>query len=471
MSSIRARLLAISAICLSIVAVSGTLAFASFEQFSRLNSDLAQSYDLVDAMIAFKYKSLSGATSQIADNWIQMWRKRANKLQPKFRGDAVNAVLKDPSTKNLRFLSQSENEYRRYLHPLINYFSQRAEFFGALALASTLFFSFGLLFYVLLYLFSPLRDLSKRMDEFVHNRYSYEFAVPEPNEIGELQNAFDRMAQQVLNQIEELKSLDKAKSDFLNIASHELRTPLTSIKGSLALLNSGIMGKITASAQNLMTIALDETDRLIRLINELLDLAKIEARQFPLHPSWISSHDLISNTFQGLSGFCQTAQVQLENIDTDGYELFVDSDRIQQVLTNLLSNAVKYSPKNQTVTVRFVHDREGQCTEAVGPAEALSPAETDMNDGSEQILIVEVHDKGRGIAPEDQALIFEKFRQASSPQNPLVKGTGLGLAIAKTLVEQHGGTIGVRSRPGDGSTFYFTIPKWRRAVKTQLRAV
>ncbi len=447
MKSIRARLLVISAICLSIVVASGFLTFASFEQFSQLNSDLAQSYDLVDAMIAYKYKSLSGNTSQKTDKWIQNWRVRAKKLQPEFRADAVKAVLKNPSTKNLRFLSRSENEYRSYLHPLIDYFSRRAKFFGSLTVASTLFFSFGLLFYVLLYLFAPLRDLSKRMEEFVHNRYSYEFAVPEPNEIGELQSAFDRMAQQVLGQIEELKSLDKAKSDFLSIASHELRTPLTSIKGSLALLNSGIMGKITESAQNLMTIALDETDRLIRLINELLDLAKIEARQFPLHPAWISSHDLISNTFQRLSGFCQTAQVRLEHADTDGYELYVDSDRIQQVLTNLLSNAVKYSPKGQAVTVKIVCDAE--------------PGE----------LTVEVHDKGRGIAPEDQALIFEKFRQASSPQNPLVKGTGLGLAIAKTLVEQHGGTIGVRSRPGDGSTFYFTVPKWRRTANAQLRAV
>ena len=440
MKSIRARLLLISSICLSVVTASAFLTFASFDQYSRLNSEISMSYDLVDAMLAYKYKSL-----QASDD--SAWRNRAETLQPKFRADAVKAVLKDPSSRNLRFLSRSEKEYRQYLRPLTGYFLKRARFFGALALASTLIFSFGLLMYVLVRLFAPIHELSSRMEEFVHNRYSYEFAVPAPNEIGELQSAFDRMAQEVLHQIDELKSLDKAKSDFLNIASHELRTPLTSIKGSLALLNSGIMGKITEGAQNLMTIALDETDRLIRLINELLDLAKIEARQFPLHQEWVSSDDLIAKTFQGLAGFCQATQVRLEVENPINVELHIDRDRIQQVLTNLLSNAVKYSPNGQAVTVRF---------------------ESGTEDGQ---MRIEIHDKGRGIAPEDQALIFEKFRQASSPQNPLVKGTGLGLAIAKTLVEQHGGTIGVRSRPGEGSTFYFTVPKWRRTTNTQLRAV
>ncbi len=444
MKSIRARLLLISAACLSVVAASAFLTFASFDQYSRLNSEIDTSYDLVDAMVAFKYKSLDQTDKD--DAWINSWRDKAVTLRPKFRADAADAMFKDPSSRNFRYLSRSEKEYRQYLRPLTRYFLKRARFYGALALGSTLFFSFGLMIYVLVYLFKPIHQLSTRMEEFVQNEYSYEFAVPEPNEIGELQNAFDQMAQEVLNQIEELKALDKAKSDFLNIASHELRTPLTSIKGSLALLNGGIMGKISQGAQNLMSIALEETDRLIRLINELLDLAKIEARQFPLHQEWVSSKDLISKTFQGLNGLCQAAQVRLECEEATNFELYIDCDRIQQVLTNLLSNAVKYSPEGQAVTVRF------------------APTETDH-------ICVEIQDKGRGIAPEDQAIIFEKFRQASSPQNPLVKGTGLGLAIAKTLVEQHGGMIGVRSRPGEGSTFYFTLPKWRHAPNTQLRAV
>ncbi|MCB0412399.1 MAG: ATP-binding protein, partial [Bdellovibrionales bacterium] len=116
-------------------------------------------------------------------------------------------------------------------------------------------------------------------------------------------------------------------------------------------------------------------------------------------------------------------------------EVRVDSDRIIQVLTNLLSNAVKYSPENGKVNVQAIAEESG--------------------------LFIEVSDQGKGIAPEDQELIFQKFRQATSPENPLVKGTGLGLAIAKALVEEHGGSLGVRSSPGKGSTFYFTLVEFR----------
>jgi len=117
-------------------------------------------------------------------------------------------------------------------------------------------------------------------------------------------------------------------------------------------------------------------------------------------------------------------------------EAYIDADRVQQVLTNLLSNAIKFSPKGASVTVTC-----------------------EINDRHE--LSIEVRDQGRGIAPEDQDAIFQKFRQATNTKNPLVKGTGLGLAIARALVEQHGGVIGVRSIPGEGSTFHFTLPEWR----------
>jgi signal transduction histidine kinase len=275
------------------------------------------------------------------------------------------------------------------------------------------------------------------MDDFIQNKYSYKFTVPKMNEVGELQNTFNSLAQKVLVQIDDLKKLDVAKSEFLSIASHELRTPLTSIKGSLSLLNTGVAGQVTEVAKNLMNIALNETDRLIRLINELLDLAKIEARQFPLNHSWFSANQLIKNTFLSLQGFCTTAQVRLASDVDEHLELYIDADRIQQVLTNLISNAVKFSPKGEVVEVKAHEMAAGGVS-------------------------IEVHDHGKGIAPEDQEIIFEKFRQASNAQNPLVKGTGLGLAIAKSLVEQHEGNIGVRSTPGSGSVFYFTLPKYRK---------
>ncbi|MDE2021057.1 MAG: HAMP domain-containing histidine kinase, partial [Patescibacteria group bacterium] len=235
---------------------------------------------------------------------------------------------------------------------------------------------------------------------------------------------------------EELKTLDQAKSDFLSIASHELRTPLTSIKGSLSLLRSGIVGKLNDMAENLLQIAETETDRLIRLINDLLDLAKIEARKLPLSTGWHSLEAVVDQTIQSLQGLAQQAKVDLIHTQIPKIEVNMDKDRIHQVLTNLLSNAVKYSPKGAPVVVHCDLTAQNQ-------------------------LVIEVRDHGRGIDPHDQELIFQKFRQITNQKNPLVKGTGLGLAIAKAVVEEHGGEIGVKSQPGQGSTFYFTLPQWR----------
>ncbi len=433
MSSIKKRVGILFTFCLCVVGAFGFLAFSSFQSYSTLSSEYELSYSLVDSALALRAK----LPPRLSEDELL---KIAPTLTAEFRQKAVQAVAKNPSIDNVNFLIKAEGEYRNYLSPMIQYFKQRTSYFGTIALSSTALFLLGFIYFVMIQVFTPLKDLSKRMVDFLNNRYSYEFQVPAPNEIGQLHSTFNAMAQKVLSQIEELQSLDKAKSEFLSIASHELRTPLTSIKGSLSLMNSGVAGEMNATTKNLMAIALGETDRLIRLINELLDLAKIEARQFPLACNWAWAHTLTDTTFKSLHGFCRATDVKLAVEGAHDFDLHIDSDRIQQVLMNLLSNAVKYSPRSETVTVRFVVD-----------------------DGN--FIRIEIADRGRGIAPEDQEIIFEKFRQATSPQNPLVKGTGLGLAIAKALVEQHGGQIGVKSTPGQGSTFYFTLPKWQRHTR------
>ncbi len=286
-------------------------------------------------------------------------------------------------------------------------------------------------------LFAPLRQLTNRMMDFLVDRYSFQFSQPANNEIGALQRTFSSLAQRVINNMDELKSLDQAKSEFLSIASHELRTPMTSIKGSLSLLASGVAGPIDPSAKKLIEIAETETDRLIRLINDLLDLAKIEARRLPLNLKWEGWREIASKTAEGLSAFAYNAKVQLIFEATVDYELYIDPDRIQQVLTNLISNAVKFSPEGGKIFIK--------------------PIETPS-----QALEIQIQDEGPGIAPEDQELIFQKFRQAANAENPIVKGTGLGLAIAKALVEEHKGTIGVYSKRGRGAMFYFTLPEWKK---------
>jgi signal transduction histidine kinase len=179
-----------------------------------------------------------------------------------------------------------------------------------------------------------------------------------------------------------------------------------------------------------------------------LDLAKIEARRFPLHQKWYSLNGLFHATSESLHGLASQAGVRLVASSELPMEVYMDTDRIQQVLTNLISNAVKFSPRGSNVEI----------------------VSSSQDDGS---VLIEVRDQGRGIAPADQELLFQKFRQVTNLEQPLVKGTGLGLAIAKALVEEHGGTIGVRSTVGRGSTFYFTLPKWRHIleeVKVEVRA-
>jgi signal transduction histidine kinase len=287
-----------------------------------------------------------------------------------------------------------------------------------------------------------INRLSRRMLDFLADRYSFQFSEPEQNEIGSLQKTFNSLAQRVINNMDELKSLDQAKSDFLSITSHELRTPMTSIKGSLNLLASGMMGPIDPTCMKLINVAELETDRLIRLINDLLDLAKIEAGKLPLSTEWRNWAEIVERTAESLTGFASKAGVRIASqaIDTrhDSFEVFADADRVQQVLTNLISNAIKFSPEGSTVTIAHSIAENGD-------------------------FLVHVTDQGPGISAEDQSLIFEKFRQGTSVENPLVKGTGLGLAICKALVEEHGGHLGVESHLGLGSTFWFTLPKWRHA--------
>ncbi len=296
-------------------------------------------------------------------------------------------------------------------------------------------------------IFKSLNRLSRRMLDFLVDRYSFQFSQPDQSELGDLQRTFNSLAQRVINTTDELKRLDSAKSEFLSIASHELRTPMTSIKGSLSLLASGVVGQLDVGSLRLIKIAEGETDRLIRLINDLLDLAKIESGGLPLHLNWVQWDDFCGKTLDGLASLAHKAEVRLELVSLPAVEVNIDRDRLQQVLTNLVSNAIKFSPKGGAVRVTLSRAKTGE-------------------------LVVSVSDTGPGIKAEDREMIFEKFRQGTSAANPLVKGTGLGLAIAKALVAEHGGSIGVESTVGVGSNFWFSLPKWREneAVESKSEA-
>jgi PAS domain S-box-containing protein len=233
--------------------------------------------------------------------------------------------------------------------------------------------------------------------------------------------------------ITEKKQAEVRVSEFYSTVSHELRTPLTSIRGSLGLIGGGLAGPITDKTQTLVTIACEESDRLIRLINDILDLRKIEAGMLELRMSNIRPFDLVERTIKNLSGIASRAGINLlTNDDLDVPSLDCDQDRIIQVLTNIVSNAIKFSARGQEVSI------------------AVS--------GNHHVVRFSIQDSGPGIPPEQEHKLFGKFQQIDQSDRRNKDGSGLGLAISKALVEQHGGTIGFDNRPEGGTTFWFELP-------------
>jgi PAS domain S-box-containing protein len=227
------------------------------------------------------------------------------------------------------------------------------------------------------------------------------------------------------------REVDRMKDEFVSVVSHELRTPLTSIRGSLGLLAAGKGGEVSPAGARLLEIAVQNTDRLIRLINDILDLERIEAGKVGLELSRADAAALIRHAAEVMQPMADRAGVAFQ---AGGASVAVtaDGDRILQVLTNLLSNAVKFSPPGSTVEVGV--ERHG--------GEAL----------------FRVADRGRGIPADRLEAVFERFQQVDSSDSRQKGGTGLGLAIARSLVQQHGGRIWAESVMGEGTTFRFTLP-------------
>lgn len=302
-------------------------------------------------------------------------------------------------------------------------------------------FSLALIFlgqYLKRKVFYPLARLSTDMKNFQAGNHELGIRSFSNDEIGYLESKFIEMAERIESTVDELKALDKIKTDFLSLASHELRTPMTSVKGSLSLILSGNLSEVHSDIKELLLISEKETDRLIRLINDILDLTKIEAHKATFDKKWYNLPEIINTVIASLHGLYSVTGVKVEmNPDNPPCEVEVDKDRLQQVITNLLSNAVKFSPKGSTVEISYeIKSDESEVT-------------------------VFVKDRGPGIKEEDQMLMFEKFRSRDMGASKIIKGTGLGLPICKALIEEHGGRIGVRSEVGAGSTFFFTLPQVR----------
>ena len=244
----------------------------------------------------------------------------------------------------------------------------------------------------------------------------------------------------IIRDVTERTKLDKMKREFVSVVGHELRTPLTSIQGSLALLNSRVVGDLPPRAQSMVQIGLQNSERLLRLIGDILDMEKIESgkMEFSFEPVPIDA--LLERTIEANSAMVDQfgARLAVEHLRDRPLMVSGDGDRLMQVLANFISNAAKYSPAGGVITVG---------------AQRL-----------ESRVRVYVRDQGLGIPQDFHDQIFQKFSQADASDSRQKGGTGLGLSIAKAIVECHGGTIGYET--GEGATFYFDLPVLRTDAPT-----
>jgi signal transduction histidine kinase len=317
--------------------------------------------------------------------------------------------------------------------------------------------------YVARRLVRPLHELRMGVERIGAGDLDFRIKINTGDEIECLAEEFNKMARQrqrhavelesrifertreLVNANEKLKELDRMKSFFLSNVSHELKTPLTAIEGLADNMLDGVTGPLTRKQANYMNGIKESTERLERLINDLLDLSVIEAGKTQLRATTFSMPALLREVTNTLKPMAEEKQINLEIETSFGNSTACgDRDKITQVLTNLIGNAIKFTPAHGKVTMRSEPTNDGW-------------------------LRVAVTDTGPGVAPEEASRIFNEFYQITQPGREKSKGVGLGLAISKKLVEMHGGRIEVESFGGRGSKFSFTVPAQNNAVRTRVK--
>jgi signal transduction histidine kinase len=281
-------------------------------------------------------------------------------------------------------------------------------------------------------LIGPIQRIDARLAAIASGDFAGHVDVPNRDELGALAANVNRMNDELRRLYRELEAVSEHKSEFLANMSHELRTPMNAIIGFSQVLRQELFGEINAKQAEYLDDILSSADHLLALINDVLDLSKVEAGQIELEVAPFSLRDALERGVvmvreRATDGGVQLALAAVPELDV----ITADERRIRQVIFNLLTNAVKFTPAGGVVDVRAV-----------------------QVDGE---VRVSVADTGPGIAPEDRELIFEEFRQTEAGIGQR-EGTGLGLALSKRLVELHCGRIWVDSELGKGSTFVFTLP-------------
>jgi PAS domain S-box-containing protein len=286
----------------------------------------------------------------------------------------------------------------------------------------------------------PIRDLvSNGQEAFIPGQvYVRRDGTPFPVEIVMsplVVEGINMGAVQSFRDVSERQHMEELKRQFVSVVSHELRTPLTSIKGSLQMLDSGLVGPLTEEQQELLTMAVSNSERLGQLVNDILDIERLDAGRMPLAPEPTSSSLLARRAAAGILGAADVAGIRLivDGLpDPDEPDVLVDPHRMLQVLTNLLGNAIKFSDRGSTVRIEVTHSDTESC--------------------------IAVIDHGRGIPANQLTTVFDRFGQVEANDARREGGTGLGLPIAREIVQRSGGSIIVDSTLGQGSTFTVCLP-------------
>jgi signal transduction histidine kinase len=279
----------------------------------------------------------------------------------------------------------------------------------------------------------PVQLIGARLQGIAAGDFGKRVEIDNRDELGALAANLNRMNEQLSQLYDQIEAANRHKSQFVANMSHELRTPLNAIIGFSDVLNERMFGELNPKQAEYVADILSSGRHLLALINDILDLSKIEAGRMELDSSRFDLHTALESTITLVRERAASKSLELKlEIAADATEVDADERKFKQVVLNLLSNAVKFTPPGGRITVRA----------AV----------------ADQALQIAVADSGPGVAPADRDLIFDEFRQAHTPAGQAREGTGLGLALARKFVEMHGGRIGVDSEPGAGATFTFSIP-------------
>ena len=267
-------------------------------------------------------------------------------------------------------------------------------------------------------------------NQYLENDKSYWLSatfVPDFDSDGRVKGFFS-----MIDDISDRKAVEQMKSEFVSIASHEMRTPLTSIHGVLELIRGGRLAELSTSGKTMVEMASRNSERLVRLVNDILDLERMDSGRDAIEKQPCNSTDVIQQAVDTLRSIADEAQISLETV-AQSIEFQADRDRIIQTLTNLIGNAIKFSPADSQVEIACQLQNHN--------------------------VLFTVKDWGRGIPPDKLETIFERFEQVDASDSRKKGGTGLGLSICRHIIELHHGKIWAESVFGEGSTFYFSLPQ------------